>query len=116
MKTIKALVGLAILAFAAMASWAFLPPYFANYQFKDDMQTESRFSALGNKTEDAIRDTIYKKALEHDIVIKPEQIKVLRNGSDVSISVDYNVEVSIPTGQKFVLHFANSTDKNPKVF
>ena len=116
MKTVKALLGIAVIAFVGMACWAVLPPYFNNYQLKDDMQSESRFSALSTKSEDAIRDTIYKKALEHDIAIKPEQIKVTRTGSDVIIVVDYTVDISFPTGQKYTLKFTNTTEKNPKVF
>jgi hypothetical protein len=115
MGTLKALVGLAILAGLIFVAISILPPYFSNYQWRDDMQTEARFASLGTKSEEAIRESVFKKALEYEIPVKPEQIKVRRDGTDVVISCDYSVVVSFPTGHKVTLDFTNNTEKNRKV-
>ncbi len=74
--------------FLAFSSWlprsyliaALAPPFFSNYQFEDAIKTESQMSTYTTKTEDVIRDEVFKKAQELDVPITKEQIKVVRNG------------------------------------
>src|SRR5437868_9155710 len=42
---LKALLGIAILVGGAYIAWMMLPPYFANYQFQDDLTTIARFDS-----------------------------------------------------------------------
>ena len=90
----------------------FIPPYWANYQFEDAIRTEALMSTNNAKTEDAIRDTVYKKAQELEIPAVKDNIKVVRTGSQgtgsVTIDVPYVVQVNLP-GYPVELHFEAAT-------
>jgi hypothetical protein len=91
---------LTLLVLAAMVFTAvkIVPPYFANYQFQDAVQSEARFALAGypRKTEDDIRDDIWRKAQELSIPLKKrEDIQILFQQGDVTISTDYSVPVDL---------------------
>jgi len=92
---------------------------FLQLQFEDSIQEEALPSTYGTKTEDAIRDAVFKKAQDLEIPLTREQIKVQRTGSGqgsgtVSIEADYSVHVDLP-GYPLDLHFAPSS-RNKGVF
>ena len=70
------------------------PPYFSNYQFQDALKTESQMTTYTTKTEDVIRDEVFKKAQEMDVPITREQIKVVRNGVVGTGSVEIEAATS----------------------
>lgn len=107
MKTLKALIGLAIVAGVVMFLVGVAPPYFYNYQFKDDVEQEARFaySSVPPKTDEDIRANLMRKAVEYEIPIKPEQIQITRSGSAVQISIPYTVDVKFITGHTYRLQF-----------
>jgi hypothetical protein len=108
MDSIKLFIGLFVIGVALFLCVELVPPYYSNYEFQDAMQSEALFSANNMKSEDAIRDTVYKKARELNIPIALEDIKVHRDGfngsGSVSIEVPYAVHLSIP-GYPADLHF-----------
>jgi hypothetical protein len=112
MGSIKIVVGVALIVGVVYLCAMLIPPYFSNYQFEDAIETEARMSTYSSKTEDAIRDTIYKKAQELDIPIGKDKIAVRRSGTMgsgyVSIEGDYLVHVDLP-GYPMDLHFHPST-------
>ena len=55
-------------------------PFFSNYQFEDAIRTEAQMDTYNTKTDDQIRDSVYKKAQELDVPVTREQIKVQRTG------------------------------------
>ena len=115
MDSIKLFFGLFIIVAALYLCVELVPPYYANYEFKDAIQTEALFSANNAKSEDDIRETIFKKAQALEIPITRESIKVEKQGINgsgfVSIAVPYTVHVDIP-GYPFDLHFdASVTNK-----
>lgn len=77
-----------------------IPPYFSNYQFEDAIKTEAQMSTYSPKTEDAIRETVFKKAQDLDIPVSKEHIKVERTGGQntgsVLIEARYTVHVNLP--------------------
>jgi hypothetical protein len=85
---------------AAYLAYELVPPFFANYQFEDAIENEAMLDSYSNKTEDEIRNTIYKKAQDLQIPISEEQVKVQRVGSggsgSLAIWVDYSVHVDLP--------------------
>jgi stress response protein YsnF len=95
-----------------------VPPYWANYQFEDAIKTEALMATNSTKTEEAIRETVYKRAREFDIPLEKEKIKVQHvggNGSgSVSIEAPYVVEINIP-GYPITLNF-NPMTTNKGVF
>ena len=111
----KLAVGVLFLIAIIVVGVAVVPPYWANYQLQDAIKNEALISTNSAKSEDAIRDSVYKKVKELEIPIDKEAIKVTRVGSQgvgsVTIDVTYDVPVSLP-GYSFDLHFdANTTNK-----
>lgn len=100
MGTLKLILILGILGFAVYVGTQVIPPYFANYQFQDDIENESKLSTYSSKTEDNIRDEIFKKAQDLEIPVSKDQIKVQRSGQQgtgtVYIGTEYVVHVDLP--------------------
>ena len=114
----KMVFGILIIVGAVILIATLAPPYFSNYQFQDALKTESQMSTYTTKTEDVIRDEVFKKAQDMDIPITREQIKVVRNGvvgtGTVDIEASYIVHVNLP-GYPMDLHF-DASARNKGVF
>ena len=114
----KMVFGILIIVGAVILIAALAPPYFSNYQFQDALKTESQMTTYTTKTEDVIRDEVFKKAQDMDIPITREQIKVVRNGvvgtGTVDIEASYIVHVNLP-GYPVDLHF-DASARNKGVF
>jgi hypothetical protein len=106
--TLLTLLVLAAMVFAAIKM---IPAYFANYQFQDSMETEARFAISNRKTEDDIREDIWKKMQELGIPGKRDDIKVISNEGAVQISLDYRVPVDLQVYQ-FSLDFHPHADNH----
>lgn len=96
MKTIKALMGLGLLAAAVYVGWTMIPPYFSHYKLDDIIEDQARMNTYTNKSEDQIRDVVFDKAKDLDIPLTREQIAVSRAGQSVSINVNYTVHLEFP--------------------
>lgn len=96
----KMVFGLLIIVASVVLLATLAPPYFTNYQFQDALKTESQMSTYTTKTEDVIRDEVFKKAQDMDIPLAKEQIKVVRNGAvgtgSIEIDAAYTVHVNLP--------------------
>ena len=113
MRTIKIILGLAVLAFISIAGWQIGSSEVANIRLRDDMQdmaTQSgvRIGLTNAKSDDDFRNAVLGKARQYDIELAPEQVTVQRTGSDVtgtiSLGADYTVPIHLP-GFSFTLHF-----------
>jgi hypothetical protein len=102
---IKALLGLVLVVGAGYLAFMFMPPYFSNFQFTDDVQTIAKFAAVNTKTEEDLRAEVMKKAKDYDLPIKPEQLRISRNDRAVNISVDYVVVVNLVGDKQVPLNF-----------
>jgi hypothetical protein len=109
MARIKTLLGLLVFVTAAYMGWMLLPVYMANYQFQDAIVTSAKFSGTGFKSEDDIHEEVMKKAKELDVPVKPDEVKVTRNGNSVDISADYTVIIDLINGKQLTLHFTPSS-------
>ena len=100
MGTIKLILILGLLGGLVYVGAEVIPPYFANYEFQDSIDTEARLGTYSTKGEDVIRDTVFKRAQELEIPITKDQIKVQRSGSQgngsVLIETEYTVHVDLP--------------------
>ena len=118
MGKIKLIVGILAIVASVYVCAELIPPYFSNYQFEDAIKTEALQSTYTPKTEDAIRETIFKKAQDLEIPVTRDQIKVQRTGpqgtGSVIIETQYTIHVDLP-GYPLDLHFNPST-KNKSVF
>lgn len=95
------IITLLILGSMVFAAVKVVPVYFANYQFQDAIESESRFALTGypKKSIDDIRDDVFQKAQELSIPVQKEDIQVdVQNGS-VSISLDYSVPIDLAVYQ-----------------
>jgi hypothetical protein len=114
----KIVLGIVIIVASVILLATLAPPFFSNYQFEDALKTESQMSTYTTKTEDVIRDEVFKKAQELDVPITKEQIKVVRNGvvgtGSVEIEAAYTVHVNLPF-YPMDLNF-NASARNKGVF
>lgn len=110
---VKFLLVSAILASAVYAAIQMIPPYFANYQFQDAIESESRFALTGypKRSQDDIQNEVFKKAQELGIPVKPDDIKVDMTTGTVAISTDYSVPIDLKVYQ-FSLQFHPHADNH----
>ena len=106
-------ITLAILSSMAFAAAKIVPSYFANYQFQDAIESESRFALTGypRRSPDDIQDEVYKKAQDLGIPAKRDDIKVEMVNGQVSISLDYSVPIDLSVYQ-FTLQFHPHADNH----
>lgn len=98
---------LAFLGATVYTGWKILPPYFNNYQFQDAVASEARYALTGypRKTEDDLREDIWKKAQELSIPLKKkDEIQIVLNQGNVTITADYAVPIDLLVYQ-FSLQF-----------
>jgi hypothetical protein len=95
----KMAFGLLIVAAALYLCVELIPPYYTNYEFQDALQTEALMSTNSAKSEDAIRDTVFKKAQDLQIPVAKEAIQVHRTGTQgmgsVTIAAPYSVHLDM---------------------
>ena len=107
---ILTLVVLGMMAFGAIK---IVPVYFANYEFQDSLESESRFALTGypKKSADDVRNDIWNKAKELGIPAEKDAIHVdLQNGS-VDLGLDYSVPIDLAFYQ-FTLQFHPHADNH----
>lgn len=103
---ILTLVILAVLIFSGVK---IIPWFFANYEFQDAIGTEARYALANRKTEEDIRDDVWKKMQELGIPARREDLHVSNQSGIVQISLDYNVPVDLRVFQ-FKLAFHTHAD------
>jgi hypothetical protein len=112
MGTLKLLVGFGVIVALIYGAWMVVPPFFANYEFEDELKNAAINATYSNKTEDEIQTMILERAHQYDIPLTKDHIRILRQGSGYSgsmaISCDYTVHVDLP-GYPLDLHFTPST-------
>jgi hypothetical protein len=97
MKTLKALIAIAVVVSAVYVGYLVAPVYWNYYQFQDSIEEEARIQSYTGKSENDMRDTVWKKARQLDLPLTSEDdIKVQRAGSTVSISTEYTVHIDVP--------------------
>jgi len=112
---LRAIVWLLILGAAGYAAFKVVPVYLANYQLEDRMQTEARYAVVNHRTDDNLRDIIYREIQDQDIPANREDIKILENSQRVvRLSVDYTVNIDLKVYQLH-LHF-NPTAENRALY
>ena len=96
MKTLRPIIAIAVLVAFVFLVYRLVPPYFANYQFQDAMASEARNATYSTKSEQDIRDSVFKRAQELEIPVSQQQIVVHRVSGAVNISASYTVHVDLP--------------------
>jgi hypothetical protein len=93
----SAILTLLVLGSLVFAGVKIVPVYITNYQFNDALKTEVQFALSGypRKTEDDIKDDVYKEAMKDGIPIKRDDVHAVINGSLVTITIDYTVPIDL---------------------
>ena len=107
------IITLVVLGMMAFAAIKIVPVYFANYEFQDSLESESRFALTGypKKNADDVRNDIWNKAKELGIPADKDAIHVdLQNGS-VDLGLDYSVPIDLAFYQ-FTLQFHPHADNH----
>jgi hypothetical protein len=111
----KANLMVTLVAFSALVFTAvkIVPVYFANYQFQDSIESESRFALTGypTKSADDVRTDIWNKARELGIPASKDAIQVAMENGRVSIGLDYSVPIDLAVYQ-FILQFHPHADNH----
>ena len=106
---------LALLIFGSLifTAWKLIPPYFANYQFQDAIETESRFALTGypKRSQDDIQNEVFKKAQDLGLPVKHDDIHVVMDTGTCTISLDYAVPIDLSLYQ-FNLQFHPHADNH----
>ena len=95
----SSILSLAVLAFAVYEGIQFLPVLFAQYEFKDAVIEEAKFSA--NKSPDAIRSNLLRKANELGLPVERHMIEVDRRPTFTRIRVRYELGVEWLPGREY---------------
>ncbi|MGH9463834.1 MAG: hypothetical protein ACRD1X_21735 [Vicinamibacteria bacterium] len=95
----SSLLSLAVLIFAVYEGFQFVPVLFAQYEFKDAIVEEAKFSAY--KTPETIRDNLLKKAAELRLPIERQDVVVERRPTSTRIQVQYELSVEWLPGQEY---------------
>jgi hypothetical protein len=91
-----------------------VPSWFANYQLQDAITTEARFatSTYPKKNPDDIREDVFAKIQELGVPAKKDDIKIVTDGNQVTISLDYSVTYDLAVTQ-MTHQFHVSADSRP---
>src|ERR1700690_2707103 len=112
MGSLKMVAGIVVMVASVYLIAVLAPSFFSNYQFEDSIRTEAQMDTYNTKTDDQIRDSVYKKAQELDWPVTREPTKVQRTGptgaGSISIEAPYTVHVSLP-GYPLDLNFDPAT-------
>ncbi len=92
MKAILWTVALLLLIYAGIE---LVPPYINQYQLQDKITEEARFDTVNRKTDDQIRDIIFREIQDLNIPARREDIKVENTYHMVRITVAYTVPVDL---------------------
>jgi hypothetical protein len=120
MKKIGFILGIAILALAAVFGWQIGACELANTEFQDDLhdlaaQNASRIGLESPHSDDELRGMIIRIGSErYGIRLDPAQVKVERSGDELAptfhFSVDYQARAGVP-GMSFTVHFTPTSGK-----
>ncbi len=113
MRQIKSLVGVLIVVAGMYLAWKVFPIYYANFEFQDFVDEQARIESYSNHTEPEIAEVMAKKARDLDIPLTADQVKVQKQGTDLTINTEYTVRVDVPV-YPFDLHF-NVGTKNHRI-
>jgi hypothetical protein len=72
-----------------------IPPYFTKYQLQDAMNTEARFASYNRKSEEEIREDVWKKVVELGVPAKRADIHITNDNINTQIDVNYTVPINM---------------------
>jgi len=96
---LKAIVWTAILVAFIYVTAMVLPILINEYEFQDGLREIARFASVNRKSSDLIQKEVLAEAQKEDLQIDANDVKVVTNGGNVHINVDYSVTVDLKVYQ-----------------
>ena len=106
--TFKAILSLAFLAALIFACFKITPAYINNYQLQSYLQDQRPFWLAQHVPEEGIRKFVLAKTQELNLPIAAEDVTVVANSNQVSVTVDYHFPVDFKV-YTLQLHFTASS-------
>jgi hypothetical protein len=112
---IKAILTLLIVLLLAYGIFQVAPAYMDNFWVQDEMTTQARFAVTQRRTEDDVREAIWKVVKEREIhatpPIKREDIRVEYTGRSINVSLRYTVVINLYVYQFPIQFTPNAGDR-----
>ena len=117
MRAAKILIGIAVIMIALSVGWQVAVCELANMGLQEEMrdlasQAGAHVGFVPPSTDEDARQSVILKAKKHGILLAPEQVTVVRKGSEdhttLSLTADYSMPVSLGLFS-FQLHFTPAT-------
>ncbi|MGH9717653.1 MAG: hypothetical protein ACRD4R_13130 [Candidatus Acidiferrales bacterium] len=107
------LITLLIVAAMGIGAVKIAPVYVDNFEFQDAINTEAQYALSGwpKKTDDDIRQEVWKKAEDLGIPASPQDIQLSTANGNVSIGLNYSVPIDLYVYQ-FTLQFHPHADNH----
>lgn len=106
---LKAILWTVVLVLLVYAGFKLIPAYVNQYQLQDKITEEARFVTVNRKTDDQIRDDIFREIQDLNIPARREDIQLENTPHMVRISVAYTVPVDL-LFYHTELHFVASSE------
>jgi hypothetical protein len=119
-RRITIVLGLAVLFLVMSLAWAAGSAEVANMNLQEDIrdlaaQGGTRIGLLSPSSDEDIRNIVVRKAQEHGIALKPQQVIVRRTDSGETSTLHIAAHYTVPVNLwlfSLNLHFTPSSDKN----
>src|SRR5258708_31755436 len=92
---LRAILWTAILVLLVFVGFKLVPPYVNQYQLQDKVVEEARFAVVNRKTDEQLRDIIYREIQDLGIPATKDGIKIENTYHMVRITIDYTVPVDL---------------------
>jgi hypothetical protein len=89
------LISLALLIAGIYVAWVLIPIKVKTYEFKDAMRDQARYGAVHTKRIDVVHERLMKKAKRLGIPLKPENLKIEKDGGTFVITAKYSVPIDL---------------------
>ena len=77
----------------------YVPPYFARFQFGDDVRQTVKYAAATRKNLDAVRREILELAEEDGVNLTTKDIKITQRGPSFTVDIDYKWPIDLKVHQ-----------------
>jgi len=73
----------------------YVPPYFARFQFGDDVRQTVKYAAASRKGLEAVRKEILRLAEEDGVPVTLKDIRITQRGPSFSVDIDYTWPIDL---------------------
>ncbi len=91
----RTIAWLLILVSICYAGSSVIPIFFANYEFEDKITEEAEFAEQNHRSEEQLRDTVYREAQKLNLPVRLSDIAVKNTSEGFSIRAPYAVRMDL---------------------